>query len=176
VEYRSVLALGLWMVSSWVFAIQPTVLRDLPYAEAEGNTLLMDLYLPGNTDADIREGDRQGVPCVIFVHGGGWKGGDKKSAKQNAAWLVEHGFAVASINYRLTDVARWPAQINDCYEAVRWVRSHAREHGIDPIVLAPLELLLVPTWLLSWVHVSIRVRNQYPVVCRLFVIGSAHQI
>ena len=60
---------------------------------------------PGNTDADIREGDR-GVPCVIFVHGGGWKGGDKKSAKQNAAWLVEHGFAVASINYRLTDVAR----------------------------------------------------------------------
>ena len=131
-EYRSVLALGLWMVSSWVFAIQPTVLRDLPYAEAEGNTLLMDLYLPGNTDADIREGDRQGVPCVIFVHGGGWKGGDKKSAKQNAAWLVEHGFAVASINYRLTDVARWPAQINDCYEAVRWVRSHAREHGIDP--------------------------------------------
>ena len=132
VEYRSVLALGLWMVSSWVFAIQPTVLRDLPYAEAEGNTLLMDLYLPGNTDADIREGDRQGVPCVIFVHGGGWKGGDKKSAKQNAAWLVEHGFAVASINYRLTDVARWPAQINDCYEAVRWVRSHAREHGIDP--------------------------------------------
>ncbi|MGI9473450.1 MAG: prolyl oligopeptidase family serine peptidase [Rubripirellula sp.] len=101
---------------------EPRVVREIEYASPGGEPLRLDLYLP--SDATVS------MPCVVFVHGGGWKGGDKKSAKKNAAWLTEYGFAVASINYRLTDVAQWPAQIDDCYAAVRWVRENGPEYGI----------------------------------------------
>ncbi len=100
------------------------VVSDIPYAKVDGQQLRLDLYLPAEA--------KKGVPCVVFIHGGGWKNGDRSSGKKNAAWLTEHGFAVASIDYRLTDVAQWPAQIEDCYAAVRWIREHGQQHGIDP--------------------------------------------
>ena len=136
-QYRYVLALCLWIISLPNLAAESDLLRDLKYATVDGQTLLLDLYLPKSGNAkdgnakDLAAG-HNGTACIVFVHGGGWKGGDKKSAQQNAAWLVEHGFAVASINYRLTDVAQWPAQIDDCYEAVRWLREHSEKYGIDP--------------------------------------------
>jgi acetyl esterase/lipase len=99
------------------------VLENIEFAKPAGHSLLLDLYRPVEFAAP--------VPTVVFVHGGGWKGGDKRSARK-LAWLVPHGFAIASINYRLTDVAQWPSQINDCYAAVRWVREHAEKYGLDP--------------------------------------------
>ncbi|HBV63811.1 MAG TPA: hypothetical protein DEF45_12400 [Rhodopirellula sp.] len=133
VQLRYMIALCCCTVSSYACAVEPKVLRDVEYAKVDGHKLLLDLYLPASRNVDDREivESGVGVPCVVFVHGGGWKGGDKKAAKQNAAWLVDHGFAVASINYRLTDTAQWPAQIDDCYEAVRWVRRKAKIYGID---------------------------------------------
>ncbi len=131
-QYRYVLALCLWIISLPNLAAESDLLRDLKYATVDGQTLLLDLYLPKSGNAKDLAAGHNGTPCIVFVHGGGWKGGDKKSAQQNAAWLVEHGFAVASINYRLTDVAQWPAQIDDCYEAVRWLREHSEKYGIDP--------------------------------------------
>jgi acetyl esterase/lipase len=134
VQFRCVIALCSCMFSLYAAALEPEVLRDVEYATVDGHKLLLDLYRPpveeANDQTQIRSG--RAIPCVVFVHGGGWKGGDKKSAKQNAAWLVDHGFAVVSINYRLTDIAQWPAQINDCYEAVRWVRRNSQKYGIDP--------------------------------------------
>ncbi|MAI34513.1 MAG: hypothetical protein CBE00_09730 [Planctomycetaceae bacterium TMED240] len=133
-QFRYVLALCCCLVLQQASAVESEVLSDVEYAKVDGQTLLLDLYLPALNNSDdqgIVESGR-GRPCIIFVHGGGWKGGDKKSAKQNAAWLVDHGFVVASINYRLTDTAQWPAQINDCYEAVRWVRRKSKTFGIDP--------------------------------------------
>ena len=100
------------------------ILRDLVFSEPDGEPLKLDLYLPSKMDRP--------APCVVFVHGGGWKGGDKKSASKTAAWLTEYGFAVAGINYRLTDVAQWPAQIDDCYAAVRWLRQNGHAYGIAP--------------------------------------------
>ena len=100
------------------------VTRDIEYANRQGVSLKLDLYLPRN--------DPTPAPCVVFVHGGGWNGGSKKSAEKNAAWLTQHGFAIASIDYRLTDVAQWPSQIDDCYAAVRWVRANGDQHKIDP--------------------------------------------
>ena len=99
--------------------------QDVVYLTPDGEPLHLDLYLPS-----LAEDER--CPCIVFVHGGGWKNGDKKSGGKNAGWLADHGFAVASINYRLTDVAQWPAQINDCYAAVRWVRENAKNYKIDP--------------------------------------------
>lgn len=99
-----------------------TVLRNIEYARVDGERLLLDVLRPASTEP---------APVVLFVHGGGWKNGDKKSGHKQAGWLVEHGFAVVTINYRLTDVAIWPAQIEDCYEAVRWIRRNADRHHFD---------------------------------------------
>ncbi|NNE91832.1 MAG: alpha/beta hydrolase [Verrucomicrobiales bacterium] len=99
------------------------VIRDLEFAEHDGVSLKLDLYLPEKVDA------KTALPVVIWIHGGGWKNGNKNNCK--AAFLAAHDFAVASISYRLTDVAQWPAQINDCYAAVRWLRQNAAKHGLD---------------------------------------------
>lgn len=98
--------------------------RDIEYARPDGISLQLDVIRP------VTPATR--TPVVVFVHGGGWKNGDKKSGHKQAAWLVPHGFAVVTINYRLTDVAQWPAQIEDCCEAVRWVRRNADQYGFDP--------------------------------------------
>ncbi|MDA7640117.1 alpha/beta hydrolase [Opitutaceae bacterium] len=100
----------------------PTVLKDIEYARPNGYSLLLDLYLP-------ERAQDEGAPVVVWVHGGGWKNGSKEKPK--AAWLAEEGYAVVSINYRLTDVAQWPAQIDDCREAVRWARRNASVFGFD---------------------------------------------
>jgi acetyl esterase/lipase len=66
---------------------------------------------------------------VLWVHGGGWANGSKDRCP--AAGLAADGYAVASVEYRLTGVARWPAQMDDLRDAVRWVRTHAKEYGLD---------------------------------------------
>ncbi|MBT6848844.1 MAG: alpha/beta hydrolase, partial [Planctomycetaceae bacterium] len=96
--------------------------QDIEYAKHNGISLKMDLYLPQEIKGD--------VPVIVFVHGGGWKNGSKTSGKRGA-WMVPHGFAIASISYRLTDVGQWPDQINDCYAAVRWVRKNAKRYGLN---------------------------------------------
>lgn len=98
------------------------VLRDLEFARPGGVPLLLDLYLPEKAAA-------KPLPMVVWVHGGGWSGGSKDRCP--GVYLAADGFAVASINYRLTDVAQWPAQIEDCRSAVRWLRKHADEYGLD---------------------------------------------
>lgn len=102
---------------------EPQVIEAIEYARVDDHALLLDLYLPDD--------DSTSRPVVVFVHGGGWKNGSRKSAKKNAAWLADHGFVVAGIDYRLTLVAGWPAQIDDCYTAVRWLRDNADKYGID---------------------------------------------
>lgn len=101
----------------------PQILRDIEFARPDGHSLKLDLYLPVPR--------LEPVPVVVFVHGGGWKNGSRRSGARTASWLTDHGFAVASIDYRLTDAAQWPAQINDCYSAVRWIRAHAQEYQFD---------------------------------------------
>ncbi len=96
---------------------------DLTYREVAGLALKLDLYLPRSPAANP-------LPVVLWVHGGGWIQGSKERCP--ASWLAAEGFAVASVQYRLSTQARWPAQIEDCREAVRWLRCHASEHGLDP--------------------------------------------
>lgn len=99
-----------------------TVDRDLVYATRDGVPLHLDLY---------RAADAKGpLPVVVWVHGGGWKAGSRINPK--GLWLCKHGYAIASIDYRLIPEHQWPKQIDDCYEAVRWLRSSAKEHGLDP--------------------------------------------
>ena len=101
---------------------------DLPYVTGGHERQRLDLYLPG---ADAAAGaEHKPRPLIIWVHGGGWEGGSRKGCP--AKGFVNHGYAVASIGYRLSSQAHYPAQIEDCKAAVRWLRAHAGEYGIDP--------------------------------------------
>jgi len=84
---------------------------------------VLDVYLPDESFAP--------APVVIFIHGGGWEGGDKIGAIFAAAKLLPRGFAVVAINYRLSQHAIFPAQLHDAKAAVRWVRAHAEDFGFD---------------------------------------------
>jgi acetyl esterase/lipase len=97
------------------------VVRDLAYKQVNGGMLELDLYLPSDMDRP--------VPVVVWIHGGGWRSGSR--GQVGARWLTEHGYAVASISYRFSQQAIFPAQIEDCLAAVRWLRAHADEHGLD---------------------------------------------
>ena len=70
------------------------------------------------------------LPAVIYIHGGGWIGGSYK--KTPFIKIAAKGYFGASIEYRLSNVAKWPAQIQDCELAVRWLRANAAKYNVDP--------------------------------------------
>ncbi|MBB5038045.1 alpha/beta hydrolase fold domain-containing protein [Prosthecobacter dejongeii] len=99
---------------------------DLAYAESDNPRQKLDLYLP-----KLRKTEKP-LPVIIFIHGGGWRGGDKSSGIGNVGRFVASGeYAGVSVGYRLTNEAQWPAQIHDCKAAIRWVKAHAQEYGLD---------------------------------------------
>jgi acetyl esterase/lipase len=104
------------------------VKRDLSYVPDGHERHKLDLYLPKAKDQqpDVPASKR---PLVIWIHGGAWRAGSKNGCP--AGPLVERGFVVASINYRLSNHAVFPAQIHDCKAAIRWLRANADEYGID---------------------------------------------
>ena len=74
----------------------------------------------------------QPTPAMIHIHGGGWRGGSKKQVPGWLKKLVAKGeLSVVSVEYRFTDVATHPAQVNDCLRAIQFVRQNAREWNID---------------------------------------------
>lgn len=98
-----------------------TAYHDLPYAPNGGKSRTLDLYLPTNA---------KNPALILMIHGGQYLFGDKK--EENVSLFLNAGFAVASINYRLSSEAIFPAQITDCKAAVRWLRAHAGDYGYDP--------------------------------------------
>jgi acetyl esterase/lipase len=98
------------------------VVRDVAYVDGGSAAQKLDLYLPEKAGGPW--------PLIIWVHGGGWKAGDKAGCP--ARRMTGQGYAVASINYRLSDEARFPAQIEDCKAAIRWLRSQATAYNLDP--------------------------------------------
>lgn len=98
---------------------------DVTYGVADGVELKMSIYLP-------LEAQRKLVPVVVCVHGGAWKTGRKSGLGSPVlALLVQRGFAVAAIDYRLAPEFRFPAQIEDCKCAVRFLRAHSVLLNID---------------------------------------------
>lgn len=96
------------------------VYRDLAYVTKGHTRQKLDLYLP-------REG--KNLPLIINIHGGAFRGGSKEAGVP--VDYLARGYAVASINYRLSQQAVFPAQIEDCKTAVRWLRAHATEYNLD---------------------------------------------
>lgn len=91
---------------------------DVEYAAPGGHSLKIDFHLPAMPT---------NPPLVLYIHGGSWRTGDRKGCP--VKWLAEHGYAVASIDYRLSQQATFPAQIHDCKGAVRWLRANASNYG-----------------------------------------------
>lgn len=99
-------------------------MRTIAYAPDAHRLQTYDLYLPAPA------ADGRPAPLVVWIHGGAWKVGDKNW--NNVKYLVAHGYALASVDYRLSGDAPFPAQIRDCNLALDHVLAHAPAHGIDP--------------------------------------------
>jgi acetyl esterase/lipase len=99
------------------------VLRDLEYVKGGHERQSLDLYLPEKADGPL--------PVIVWVHGGAWLAGSKEGGGP-ALPFVGEGYAVASINYRLSQHAKFPAQIEDCKAAIRWLRANAKAYNLDP--------------------------------------------
>lgn len=100
---------------------------DQPYAGTNNPKQMLDLYLPKQ-----RNGDKP-LPVIVFIHGGGWKNGDRiRSAGSVVGYARTGDYAGVAVSYRLSDEAKWPAQIYDCKAAIRWIRGNAEKYGLDP--------------------------------------------
>ena len=96
---------------------------DVTYARYGDRTLEMDIYRPTEVWGDL--------PAIVCIHGGGWQKGSKINHRNVAQALAARGFVTASISYRLSGEAQFPAHIQDCKAAVRFLRANAKEYGID---------------------------------------------
>lgn len=97
-------------------------LPDLQYVRGGHERNRLDLYLPDKAEGRL--------PLVVWIHGGGWELGSKDGCP--LMYLASKGYVVASINYRLSQHAVFPAQIEDCKAAIRWLRANADKYHIDP--------------------------------------------
>jgi acetyl esterase/lipase len=108
------------LLTSGVFADEELeVLRDISYAAVDGHDLRLDLYRKKNAERS---------PLVVWVHGGAWRRGSKSPMPLGE--LVNAGYAVASVDYRLSPVARFPAQVHDIKAAIRFLRAKQVEYRI----------------------------------------------
>jgi acetyl esterase/lipase len=100
--------------------------RNVTYCVADNVELKMDVYYPLNQGGP--------APVAVYVHGGGWTSGDKSSGAgvRDIPELIARGYVVAAINYRLAPQYKFPAQIQDCKCAIRFLRANADKYGIDP--------------------------------------------
>jgi acetyl esterase/lipase len=97
---------------------------DVVYAEYGDRKLLADIFKPHKPQGAL--------PAVVVVHGGGWLNGDKTRFRALALELARRGYVTMAIEYRLGGEAKFPAGIQDCNAAVRYLRAHAKTLGIDP--------------------------------------------
>ncbi|HEX9959641.1 MAG TPA: alpha/beta hydrolase [Pyrinomonadaceae bacterium] len=101
-----------------------TTYSNLSYVDDGNARHKLDLYVPNVGGAP--------VPLIVWIHGGGWQNGDKQlGPNSHPLRYARNGYAVASINYRLSDEAIFPAQIYDCKAAVRWLRANAAQYNLD---------------------------------------------
>ncbi len=98
------------------------LIANVCYGAGAGQPLYMDILRPNPQPIER-------MPVIVEIHGGGWRNGSKQAERNRI--FAEHGFFTASIDYRLTDVAPFPAQIEDVKAAIRWLRANAEAYHID---------------------------------------------
>jgi acetyl esterase/lipase len=122
------LVMGLLFAGALLAAQAPDaqyiVVSDVQYCTGGGQPLLMDVFKPAHPI-------RTPTPAVLWIHGGGWERGDK-NGNSGAVLLANEGFVTASLFYRLSGDSPFPADIEDCKCAIRFLRANAEKFGIDP--------------------------------------------
>jgi acetyl esterase/lipase len=97
---------------------------NIPYGTGGERELHLDLYLPKNR--------QKNTPAIIFIHGGAWKGGQRTDMKYYCVKFAEKGYVTATVTYRLSGEAPFPAAVYDVKCAVRWLRANAAQYQVDP--------------------------------------------
>ena len=119
---RTLTLLALFFASPLV-AAEPKVHRGIAYAEPKDEQQSLDVYAPA---------EGKNLPVVIWIHGGGWKAGDKSSVQKKPQVFMDKGFVFVAINYRFVPKVTVKEMTGDIAKAIRWVHDHAQEYGGDP--------------------------------------------
>jgi acetyl esterase/lipase len=122
---KTITYLTLFLIALVQLHAQTDTIKNIAYADIAGKKLLLDLYMPaGKKDPYL----------IVWIHGGAWRSGSKESPPKG---MLPFGYALASINYRLSEEAIFPAPIHDIKAAVRFLRGNAKKYGYrsDKIIL-----------------------------------------
>jgi acetyl esterase/lipase len=103
--------------------------ENIVYARYGERRLHLDIFSP-REKADLR------YPGVILIHGGGWRSGNRQMEWPMAQYLATHGYVTATVEYRLSIEAQYPAGVHDLKGAIRWMRTNAAKYNIDPNKIA----------------------------------------
>ena len=118
-----IVALGL-MPSTLALGGEVQFREGIVFAEPAGESLKLNLARPA---------ERKGpFPAVVCIHGGGFSGGRREDYDELCRKFAARGYVAITIDYRLSPKHKWPAHIQDCKAAIRWLREHAKEYDVDP--------------------------------------------
>ena len=120
---RTAASLAFLLVACPLLTAEPTVHHGLAYAEPKNDRQMLDVYAPA-------KGKK--LPVVVWIHGGGWRAGDKSEVHKKPQAFTDKGFVFVSINYRLLPKATIKQMAGDVAKAIRWVHDHAKDYGGDP--------------------------------------------
>jgi len=121
------IATFVFVSSSFSYLLADSAPVEIEYARTNESALMLDLHLPSKNDAPA---------LIVWIHGGAWRAGSRKSVQIEG--MLEKGWAIASIDYRLSPQAAFPAQIHDIKAAIRYLRAHSKQLSIntEKIVIA----------------------------------------
>lgn len=108
-----------------IYSEKVEIIKDVVYGKVDDKELLLDIVKPKET-SEIP------MPVIVFVHGGGWTKGDKKGGDRKLIPFAEKGYFCVSINYRLAPESKFPAQIEDCKCAIRFLKANSKKYNINP--------------------------------------------
>ena len=110
------------------------VYRDIVYRKVDGREARLDVFVPSDP------APKGGRPTLVAIHGGSWLGGSKNGYGRKTSEFCRHGYVVVSVSYVLARPRKpsWPDNLDDVREAVRWVRRHHEEYGVDPERIAAI--------------------------------------
>ena len=101
---------------------------DVIYGKGGGEDLKLDIVRPA--------GDAKRLPCIVFIHGGAWRAGSRAAHHDDIRRMAGLGFVAATVDYRLAPAHPFPAQVQDVKCAIRFLRGHAGQYGLDPDQIA----------------------------------------
>ncbi|WP_202921109.1 alpha/beta hydrolase [Anatilimnocola aggregata] len=111
------------LLATPLLAAEPKVHRDLAYAEPKNERHTLDVYAPA---------EGKDHPIIVWIHGGGWRNGDKGNVQTKPQAFVDKGFIFVSVNYRFVPQVTVKEMTADIAKAIKWVHGHAAKNGGDP--------------------------------------------